>query len=52
MASFLHDYGVEHTLAWSTTDAFKAEAQAVADGLPNPVDLTKLWKKYRIDDVP
>jgi aminopeptidase N len=52
MAGFLHDYAVEHALGWSTTDAFKVEAQAVADGLPNPIDLTPFWETYRIDDVP
>ena len=52
MATFLHDYAVEHALGWSTTDAFKVEAQTVADGLPTPIDLTPFWQTYRIDDVP
>jgi hypothetical protein len=52
MAAFMHHYAAEHSLAWSTTDAFKAEAQKVADGLPNPIDLTRFWKRHRIDDVP
>ena len=52
MASFVHDYAVEHTLGWSTTDAFKREAQAVADGLPDPIRLRRFWKTYRIDNVP
>jgi aminopeptidase N len=52
MASFMRDYAVDHTLGWSTTDAFKADAQAVADSLHNPVKLGSLWKTYRIDNVP
>ena len=52
MATFLHDYAVEHALGWSTTDAFKVEAQAVASRLPDPIDLTSFWTTYRIDDVP
>jgi len=52
MATFVHDYAVEHALGWSTTDAFKVEAQAVADGLQHPIKLRKSWKKWRIDDVP
>ena len=52
MAQFIHDYAVEHALGFSTTNAFKSEAQAVADGLPHPIDLTRFWKKHRIDNVP
>ncbi len=52
MAAFIHAYAVEHALGFSTTDAFKDEAQSVADGLPHPVDLARFWKKHRIDDVP
>jgi hypothetical protein len=52
MVKFLHHYAVEHALGWSTTDAFKAEAQKVADGLPHPLDLTRFWNKHRIEDVP
>lgn len=52
MAKFMRRYAVEHALGWSTTDAFKAEAQAVADGLHDPIDLTKFWKRHRISDVP
>jgi hypothetical protein len=52
MATFVHDYAVKHALGWSTTDAFKAGAQKVADSLQDPVDLTKFWKVHRIDDVP
>jgi aminopeptidase N len=52
MATFVHHYAVEHALAWSTTDAFKQEAQAVADSLPNPVNLRSFWKTHRIDNVP
>jgi aminopeptidase N len=52
MAQFIHDYAVEHALGFSTTNEFKTEAQAVADGLPHPIDLTRFWKKHRIDDVP
>jgi hypothetical protein len=52
MADFIHDYAVEHALAWSTTDAFKAEAQAVADTLDPPVNLKHFWKEHRIDNVP
>jgi aminopeptidase N len=48
MASFLRDYAVEHALGWSTTAAFQDEAQAVADGLPPPVDLTGFWRHWRI----
>jgi aminopeptidase N len=48
MASFLHDYAVEHSLAWSTTIQFKEEAQVVANSLPNPVDLTNFWRRWRI----
>jgi hypothetical protein len=52
MATFLHDYAVEHALGWSTTDDFKDEAQAVAGSLPHPIDLTQFWRKHRIRDVP
>jgi hypothetical protein len=52
MAKYVHDYAVDHALEWSTTDAFKAGAQKVADSLPNPVDLSRFWKKHRIDNVP
>ena len=48
MATFLHDYAVEHSLGWSTTAAFKEEAQAVANSLPEPIDLTSFWKRWRI----
>jgi hypothetical protein len=48
MATFLHDYAVEHSLGWSTTAAFKEEAQVVANSLPNPIDLTNFWKRWRI----
>jgi Peptidase family M1 domain len=50
MADFLHDYAVEHSLGWSTTADFKAEAQVVANGLPEPIDLTSFWKRWRIKD--
>jgi peptidase M1-like protein len=50
MSTFMHDYAVEHTLGWSTTAAFKEEAQAVADSLPNPIDLTSFWRRWRIKD--
>ena len=52
MAKFIHRYAVEHALGWSTSDAFKREAQAVADSLPNPVHLRPFWRTHRIDDVP
>ncbi len=52
MATFIHGYAVEHALGWSTTDAFKVEVQAFANTLPNPVNLKKFWKKWRISDVP
>jgi hypothetical protein len=48
MAAFLRDYAVEHALRWSTTAAFQDEAQAVANGLPTPVDLTGFWRHWRI----
>jgi hypothetical protein len=48
MATFLHDYAIEHSLGWSTTAAFKEEAQVVANSLPNPIDLTSFWKRWRI----
>jgi peptidase M1-like protein len=48
MATFLHDYAVEHSLGWSTTAGFKEEAQAVANSLPEPIDLTSFWKRWRI----
>ena len=48
MSQFLHDYAVEHTYGWSTTDTFMVEAQAVASGLPHPIDLTTFWRKWRI----
>jgi aminopeptidase N len=48
MATFLHDYAVEHALGWSTTAAFQEGAQAVADSLPQPVDLTSFWRHWRI----
>jgi hypothetical protein len=48
MATFLHDYAVGHTFGWSTTTAFQEEAQAVADSLPTPIDLTSFWKRWRI----
>jgi hypothetical protein len=49
MATFLHDYAVEHALGWSTTAEFQDEAQAVADSLPQPVDLTSFWRHWRIE---
>jgi hypothetical protein len=48
MATFLHEYAVEHSLGWSTTAAFKEEAQVVANSLPDPIDLTSFWKRWRI----
>jgi hypothetical protein len=48
MAQFLDDYAVEHSLGWSTTADFMVEAQAVANSLPNPIDLTNFWSRWRI----
>ena len=36
----------------SRVEAGRADAQAFADSLHNPVKLGSLWKTYRIDDVP
>jgi aminopeptidase N len=52
MANFVRNYAIDHTLGFSTTDAFKAGAQKVADSLSPPVDLTDFWDTHRIDDVP
>jgi hypothetical protein len=48
MATFLHDYTVQHSLGWSTTAGFKKEAQIVANSLPEPIDLSSFWKRWRI----
>jgi aminopeptidase N len=52
MAKFIRSYAIDHALAWSTTNAFKRAAQAVADTLPDPVHLRPFWRQHRIDDVP
>jgi hypothetical protein len=48
MAQFMHDYAVGHALGWSTTPEFMGSAQEVADGLPQPIDLTQFWHRWRI----
>jgi aminopeptidase N len=49
MATFIRDYAVEHALGFSTNPEFMDEAQAVADGLPTPIDLTPFWRHWRIE---
>lgn len=48
MKQFIRSYAVAHALGWSTTSVFQAAAQEVANGLPNPIDLTGFWHRWRI----
>jgi Peptidase family M1 domain len=48
MNQFMRDYAVHGALGWSTTPGFMTKAQKVADGLPQPIDLTSFWHRWRI----
>jgi hypothetical protein len=48
MTRFIRSYAVANALVWSTTSVFQAAAQDVANGLPNPMDLTPFWHRWRI----
>jgi hypothetical protein len=50
MARFLFSYAGRNALGFSTTIGFQASAQAAADRLPEPVDLTQFWIDHRIGE--
>ena len=49
MANLLTEYAQAHWYGVSTTAEFKAAAQAKANALPTPVDLTSFWSSHRIE---